>query len=457
MDQRSETHPQGGEPHNDAIRLDASRVTDSLPRPSPQPNSATVRSRPATLRYKPGYPTCVSTDPREIKEWIGNGLVTSLYPPVEANCRQLRVGNSSEQRRVRSALSDWTNRVSDQMFYENITKCSYVRKLFSPNNFYISETERNFSLAYALLFNDSPQQIVRLLKVIYRPHNIYCLHPDGKANPQLIQAFRQLASCLDNVFVPRELVKVTYMHFSMVEAQMWCFQQLATTYRHWQWKYAMNLCGKELPFSSNRVIVDTLRRLNRASVVYGAKLRAKQFKEVFESHYSQNPDTGRLFLVGPRREPVPFGVKLYKSSNYISASRQFVEFLLRDKQVQAIRKYMSTAKKADEVFFATAYMLPGAPKGDGTGIRAGQGREVRGPVMLKTYFTTGMKCTRKSIHYVCILNILDLPMLFKHGTRGTTIFFYNKYLMEYDHVVMDCMERRIVEQNQLEYKRDCLA
>ena len=45
-----------------------------------------------------------------------------------------------------------------------------------------------------------------------------------------------------------------------------------------------------------------------------------------------------------------------------------------------------------------------------------------------------------------------LSTLFHVGEGGTTCFFYNKYLMEYDHAVMDCMKKRIVEQNQLDVK-----
>ena len=391
---------------------------------------------------------------------VENGLVTSFYPPVEANCHQLQAGNSKESDRVRAALKHWTNSVSDQKFYKKLANCSYVKNLFSAKNFYVSEMERNFPLAYAVVFHNSPQQIVRLLKVIYRPQNIYCLHPDGKASRQMIQAIRQLASCLDNVFVPRGLVKVTYMHFSTVEAQMLCFQQLATTYKHWQWKYVMNLCGKELPFSSNRVIVNTLQRLNGASVINYSQnftLTPIQWKNRFEYHYYRNVSTGELFKLRPRNEKPPMGVKIYKSYSYISASRRFAEFLLSDKQVQAIRHYMSTAKMPDEEFYATAYMLPGAPKGDGTGVRAGMGKGVRGVTMVTAFFPGKTeivtKCAGKIVHYSCILSILDIPLLFRLG-ENATVFFYNKYLMEYDHVVMDCMERRIVEQNQLEYVKD---
>ena len=395
--------------------------------------------------------SCNSTNPEAIITW--SGLITSLHPPVKANCQQLNAGNFAEQRRVRSALEHWTNAMSDETFYEIITNCSNVRKLFSPNNFYISQTEKDFPLAYAILFYESPQQIVRLLKVIYRPQNIFCLHPDGKASQQLIQGFRQMALCLDNVFVPKELVKVTYKHFSTVEAQMLCFEQLSTTYGHWQWKYAINLCGKEVVLYSNRVIVDTLERLKGSSVLSIEDLPSDVIRARLGSHFNRTTD-GEMYYVGPRKEPIPFGVKLYKSSNFISASRQFVEFLLRDKKVQTLRQYMSTGIYVDELFFPTAYMLPEAPKGYGTGVRAGQGKGVGGVVTSISFWSSeSQRCTGRVVHEICILNVLDLPTLFQTATIN---FFFNKYFMEYDHVVMDCLERRIVEQNQLEYMRDCL-
>ena len=52
------------------------------------------------------------------------------------------------------------------------------------DNFYTSETERNFPLAFEMPIyyqqNFLLQQI-RLLKYLYRPHNIYCIHIDKKS------------------------------------------------------------------------------------------------------------------------------------------------------------------------------------------------------------------------------------------------------------------------------------
>ena len=399
----------------------------------------------------PFHVGCGSTDPRTVRTWRESGLVTSLAPPLHANCVDLQTGNSTALKNVRADLAKWTNAESKQELYRKLAKCSYVNDVFDPTNFYTSETEVNFPLAYAMLFYDSPQQIVRLLKVIYRPHNIYCLHPDNKASKQLIQTFRHLASCLDNVFVPRQLVNVTYMHFSMVEAQMLCMQELSTTYKHWQWKYAMILCGKELPFSTNRVIVESLQRLNGHSLLSPHNLSLEEYQDRFTVHYRRNPHNGQMHKAGLRRKRLPVGIQLYKSSNYIAASRKFVEFLISDKRVQFISRFMFTAKAPDEEFFATAYMLSGAPRG-------GKIKKGRWMTMNKQYFSTYSNpyaCSGKKVHYSCILNIHDLQKLFAYGKRRD-VFFFNKYFMKYDHVVMDCMERRIVQQNKLEYQRDCL-
>ena len=273
--------------------------------------------------------------PKSIKSWAGNdGLVTAVQPPVEANGQLLKTGNSTEQERVQSELKTWTNKETIDEFYTKVQRCSYVRNLLSSENFYTSDTERNFPLAYAILFHDSPQQIMRLLRVIYRPHNVYCLHPDGKANKNLIQAFRKLASCFNNIFIPDNLVEVTYAHISMVDAQLKCFRYLVYGYQHFQWKYANILCGKELPFYSNRVMVfcrivcyDTLSKLNGDSVVNLYRLPDNAYQERFTSHYKAR--NGNMLLVATRWWRVPFGIKLYKSVNYISASSiKFINSLL---------------------------------------------------------------------------------------------------------------------------------
>ena len=101
----------------------------------------------------------------------------------------------------------------------------------------------------------------------------------------------------------------------------------------------------------------------------------------------------------------------------------------------------------DEEFYATAYMLPEAPTSHRIGLIS----------LVKAFFplsNSSKVCAGKKVHFSCIINVRDIPLLYMR--ENSTVMFYNKYFMEYDHVVMDCMEKRIVEQNKLEYDRDCI-
>ena len=63
------------------------------------------------------------------------------------------------------------------------------------------------------------------------------------------------------------------------------------------------------------------------------------------------------------------------------------------------------------------------------------------------------------VHGICIMTSADL---FRVSSKVNIDnlegpMFHNKYFMERDHTVMDCMEEQLVIRNRLEFKRDCLA
>ena len=63
------------------------------------------------------------------------------------------------------------------------------------------------------------------------------------------------------------------------------------------------------------------------------------------------------------------------------------------------------------------------------------------------------RCSGFKRHAVCIVAIGDLHRVYEIGVNKNSLFF-NKYFMEVDHVIMDCMEERLAKQNMLEYARD---
>lgn len=62
------------------------------------------------------------------------------------------------------------------------------------------------------------------------------------------------------------------------------------------------------------------------------------------------------------------------------------------------------------------------------------------------------------VHNICIITSADLQRVrYKvHMNNIKGPMFHNKYFMERDYTVMDCLEEQLVIRNRLEYKKDCL-
>ena len=102
-----------------------------------------------------------------------------------------------------------------------VANCSLLRDLFN-NTLYISKLEVSFPIAFLFVVYESPEQFLRLLKVLYRPHNVYCIHPDIKSKYH--QFFTSIAECFPNIIISKHLFNVTREgNSTVVMAQRSCY------------------------------------------------------------------------------------------------------------------------------------------------------------------------------------------------------------------------------------------
>ena len=87
-----------------------------------------------------------------------------------------------------------------------------------------SENEAAFPLAYNILVHKDSVQIERLLRAIYRPQNVYCIHMDSKSKEDFRDAIQGMADCFDNVFVASKLERIVYAGYSRLQADINCMQ-----------------------------------------------------------------------------------------------------------------------------------------------------------------------------------------------------------------------------------------
>ena len=142
----------------------------------------------------------------------------------------------------------------------------------------------------------------------------------------------------------------------------------------------------------------------------------------------------------------------------MAITRPLMSFFLTNETAIALREYMKDVVVADEHFYASLYRLPGVPGGPPM-VENVTMPNVLASIWVPKYWNQTMSramCKGRVVHDVCVVSSGDLPMIYSMGVNAhQPTFFFNKYFTEWDHVVMNCMEQRLVEQNKLEYVTDC--
>lgn len=398
---------------------------------------------------------CGEVNTSAIRSWR-MGVVTRVRPQITKSCEKLALDVTQEKAKVRLALSSWKNEESEDVFLHRMRNCSILKEEFSQYNFYNSMEEMSFPIAYVVVFHKNPQQVLRLLKVLWRPQNLFCLHPDAKQSKEFLSFFRNVSECLDNIFVASKLERVIYAHHTIMDAQLNYMGDLLQ-YGDTRWRYVITLCGTELPLKTNREIVAALKKLKGGTGIVSYALNEEGRKQRFEHKITVDQGDRVHFLNEPLARP-PHGIELWKSWDFFALTRPFINFILTNKKAIDFREYLRDVYIPEEHFFSSLYWLEEAPDGqrqrDPTGVI---------PLVSDMVWVNGKDrqhsppCAGEVVHSICILSSGDLHTIYTKGVlKRQTQFFYNKYSMHNDHVVMDCMEERLVRQNKMEYVQDCL-
>ena len=378
------------------------------------------------------------------RSW-NDGVVTTLEPVIPRNCSKLFNRSLHDVITTIANNRNWKSGSTDLDILRMTSNCSQVAQYFE-NNLYVTKLERSFPVAYNFLVYNSSQQILRLLRYLYRPTNFYCIHPDKKSSPTFMLIFQNIATCLDNVIIPNQLKDVRWGEPSIIDAQMTCLEDLVRLRSGLsednKWHYVINLCGKELPLTTTHEIASRLSRLNGQSAVGAWQVVPGE--------------PGALTWKRLRgHTSIPYNLSLYKSWTYMAISYDFAHFLLTNQIAIHLRQFFESTSIPEEVFYATAYMIPGVPGG----------YDPVAPVQVDfnvtQYFWHGTEssrqyhCSGKFVHYICIVASGDLKEIMRVSENGEKALFHNKYFMELDHTVMDCMEERAVAKNRQEFEADC--
>ena len=192
----------------------------------------------------------------------------------DVNCKAIINGDGNETKRAsnKSASQPRGSLLSPMDYINLTTNCG---KFIAKRGYVMSsltQTEAEFAIAFSLLMYKDAEQAERLLRAIYRPQNVYCIHVDNKTDNDTFRAMEGIANCFDNIFMARTRIDVRWGKFSVLEPDLICMEDLLQ--RNKKWKYFINLTGQEFPLRTNYEMVGILMAYNGANDIEGTVKRS---------------------------------------------------------------------------------------------------------------------------------------------------------------------------------------
>ena len=278
-------------------------------------------------------------------------------------------------------------------------------------------------------------QIERLLRAIYQPQNVYCIHVDSKSHPLFKEAIRKLSECLDNVFVASESENVQWGGISVALGDVHCMTDLLQ--HPVQWKYLINLCGQDFPLKTNREIVGRLKNYTGRNCIAGVPVHGGKFE--FRTKYIYRfisvHDPPMMYDTPYRmKDPPPGNMTIYKGPVWIAATRGFVDYIINDELAKGFLTWLNDTLIPDETFTPSLGRVPQAP-----GYLASPHECYTHFKRLARYSEKPTRrlprCRGKYWRDICIFTVADLQYL-----QDMPELFINKFHYDYDPVTMQCME-----------------
>ncbi|KAL0977885.1 hypothetical protein UPYG_G00162680 [Umbra pygmaea] len=297
----------------------------------------------------------------------------------------------------------------------------------------LSHEEEDYPLAFIITVHKELVLLVRLLRAIYAPQNVYCIHVDAKAMPAYRKAVERLAGCLPNVFLTSHSETVAYAGFSRLQADINCMKDLVAS--PMPWRKVVNLCGQDFPIMSNLELVRYLgskdwRDKNMTPGIKqpeGMRHRTQlRYREVDGSYVAPKENS-------QKKDDPPHGLQIYFGTAYYALTRGFVEFVLKNQVSRDLLEWSKDTFSPDEHYWVTLNRIKEAPGSDLDGGWSGAVRAI------KWREHEGMKhsgCKGRYVRDICVYGPDDLQWIISSNNM-----FANKFESNSFPEALECLEQ----------------
>ncbi|VDL32213.1 unnamed protein product [Hymenolepis diminuta] len=330
--------------------------------------------------------------------------------------------NSSHNILASLDVSDYEESVATAYFTSidsaSHKNCHYFRMRFPIK----SGSDGEMDLAFTITVESDIRRFARIMRMMYRENNYYCVHVDKNANPVFKAAVSGVAKCFgSNVeLIPyKSLITVVKGQEGGLKVLLLCAEQALK--RNKKWKYLINIADGQFPLRTNLELIAAMKALNGSNLIEAFPI--DRYKARVRNH------------------KLPLNAIWYKGSVHGAFRRDFVKEAVLGKAAAPVRKMLLEPRvflNPEELFFPVlAYNLQF--KMPGACLTAPTPPEETNLGYLGNFAIWGdykIKCPTKFDSFVCVLGNAHLSAL-----QTAPHLFAEKFMSEYEPEAYSEMEQ----------------
>ena len=292
----------------------------------------------------------------------------------------------------------------------------------------MSKEEKELPIAFSLTVHKGSRLLDRILRAIYMPNNVYCIHIDKKSPEVFSEAIRAIIRCLPNVFIAANSVDVIWGHITVVQAQFRCMEELLKS--QVKWKYYISLVGQDFPLYDNKQIVKALQGLNNTNNIESYPMAKRELSRINFVYILK--ENNQIVRTHKPKGPPPHKISICKGSTHIIAIREFVEFVLHGQIGKDFYEFLKDTAVPDETIYSSLQRHPGVPGG----INGNQPTWIPRALIWINRETSGI-CHGEWVRQLCWITFQDLRWAL--GEEKKDKLFVHKIPYNFNEELIECI------------------
>ena len=151
--------------------------------------------------------------------------IPSIEITTLVNCAKLLTGSQEE---LVKAETEMSRRPKVPVYEENYLDwtrdCDKYKMARGFVTSPLSQEEAEFPLAFSIAMYKDIEQAERLLRMIYQPQNLYCIHVDIQSSVLIHRTMHAISNCFPNVFIASHLDKIKWGDVSVLLPDLNCMR-----------------------------------------------------------------------------------------------------------------------------------------------------------------------------------------------------------------------------------------